>query len=61
MNSERGRTYHHGDLRRVILDAALDVIATNGPGPLSLRDLARRRRRLARRSRRTTSRTARAC
>ncbi|MFJ8971588.1 TetR/AcrR family transcriptional regulator [Streptomyces anulatus] len=42
MNSERGRTYHHGDLRRVILDAALDVIATNGPGPLSLRDLARR-------------------
>ncbi|EHM25920.1 TetR/AcrR family transcriptional regulator [Streptomyces anulatus] len=42
MNSERGRTYHHGDLRRVILDAALDVIATNGPGSLSLRDLARR-------------------
>ncbi|MCX4507657.1 TetR/AcrR family transcriptional regulator [Streptomyces anulatus] len=42
MNSERGRTYHHGDLRRAILDAALDVIATNGPGSLSLRDLARR-------------------
>ncbi|WP_097912925.1 TetR/AcrR family transcriptional regulator [Streptomyces sp. b84] len=42
MNSERGRTYHHGDLRRVILDAALDAIATNGPGSLSLRDLARR-------------------
>ncbi|MFD8714366.1 TetR/AcrR family transcriptional regulator [Streptomyces anulatus] len=42
MNSERERTYHHGDLRRVILDAALDVIATNGPGALSLRDLARR-------------------
>ncbi|WP_098892332.1 MULTISPECIES: TetR/AcrR family transcriptional regulator [Streptomyces] len=40
MNSERA--YHHGDLRRVILDAALDVIATNGPGALSLRDLARR-------------------
>ncbi|WP_371623877.1 TetR/AcrR family transcriptional regulator [Streptomyces sp. NBC_01116] len=40
MSSER--TYHHGDLRRVILDAALDVIATNGPGSLSLRDLARR-------------------
>ncbi|MEV3895725.1 TetR/AcrR family transcriptional regulator [Streptomyces anulatus] len=42
MNSQRERTYHHGDLRRVILDAALDVIATNGPGALSLRDLARR-------------------
>ncbi|MFE3385573.1 TetR/AcrR family transcriptional regulator [Streptomyces anulatus] len=42
MNSERERAYHHGDLRRVILDAALDVIATNGPGALSLRDLARR-------------------
>ncbi|MGW6286499.1 TetR/AcrR family transcriptional regulator [Streptomyces sp. NPDC055107] len=42
MSSERERTYHHGDLRRVILDAALDVIATNGPGSLSLRDLARR-------------------
>ncbi|MFI7087434.1 TetR/AcrR family transcriptional regulator [Streptomyces anulatus] len=42
MNSERERTYHHGDLRRVILDAALDVIATNGSGALSLRDLARR-------------------
>lgn len=42
MSSERERTYHHGDLRRVILDAALDAIATNGPGALSLRDLARR-------------------
>ncbi|MFJ6810500.1 TetR/AcrR family transcriptional regulator [Streptomyces anulatus] len=42
MSSERERTYHHGDLRRVILDAALDTIATNGPGALSLRDLARR-------------------
>ncbi|OCC10057.1 TetR/AcrR family transcriptional regulator [Streptomyces sp. PTY087I2] len=42
MSSERERTYHHGDLRRVILDAALDVIAANGPAALSLRDLARR-------------------
>ncbi|WP_097868715.1 TetR/AcrR family transcriptional regulator [Streptomyces sp. rh34] len=42
MSNERERTYHHGDLRRVILDAALDVIAANGPGALSLRDLARR-------------------
>lgn len=40
MTSER--TYHHGDLRRAVLTAALDVIATDGPDALSLRDLARR-------------------
>lgn len=34
--------YHHGDLRRAILRAALDVIAADGPSALSLRDLARR-------------------
>lgn len=34
--------YHHGDLRRAILTAALDVIAADGPAALSLRDLARR-------------------
>ncbi|MDL5202030.1 TetR/AcrR family transcriptional regulator [Streptomyces sp. ALI-76-A] len=36
------RSYHHGDLRRAILTAALDVIAADGPSALSLRDLARR-------------------
>ncbi|MFD5339312.1 TetR/AcrR family transcriptional regulator [Streptomyces hawaiiensis] len=36
------RPYHHGDLRRAILSAALDVIAADGPAALSLRDLARR-------------------
>ncbi|MEV6180723.1 TetR/AcrR family transcriptional regulator [Streptomyces sp. NPDC052016] len=36
------RPYHHGDLRRAILTAALDVIAADGPSGLSLRDLARR-------------------
>ncbi|WP_217167864.1 TetR/AcrR family transcriptional regulator [Streptomyces sp. AC512_CC834] len=36
------RSYHHGDLRRAVLTAALDVIAANGPAALSLRDLARR-------------------
>ncbi|MGW0331185.1 TetR/AcrR family transcriptional regulator [Streptomyces sp. NPDC003011] len=36
------RAYHHGDLRRTILTAALDVIAADGPSALSLRDLARR-------------------
>ncbi|MFD5876294.1 TetR/AcrR family transcriptional regulator [Streptomyces sp. NPDC060322] len=40
MTSER--TYHHGDLRHALLTAALDVIGTDGPDALSLRDLARR-------------------
>ena len=35
------RRYHHGDLRRSILDAALDEISEDGPGTLSLRELAR--------------------
>ncbi|MEV0221227.1 TetR/AcrR family transcriptional regulator [Streptomyces sp. NPDC050704] len=39
---DRRRTYHHGDLRRAILAAALDVISAEGPSALSLRDLARR-------------------
>ncbi|MBD8077964.1 TetR/AcrR family transcriptional regulator [Cellulosimicrobium arenosum] len=34
--------YHHGDLRRVLLDEAADVVAEHGPSALSLRDLARR-------------------
>ena len=36
------QTYHHGDLRRALLDAAAEVIAEQGPAALSLRDLARR-------------------
>ncbi|MFJ5832231.1 TetR/AcrR family transcriptional regulator [Streptomyces sp. NPDC093089] len=35
-------SYHHGDLRQAVLAAALDAIAAEGPGSLSLRDLARR-------------------
>jgi AcrR family transcriptional regulator len=34
-------TYHHGALRRTLIDAALDVIATSGAAHLSLRALAR--------------------
>jgi AcrR family transcriptional regulator len=34
-------SYHHGDLRRTLIEAALDVIATSGPAHLSLRALAR--------------------
>lgn len=36
------RSYHHGDLRRAVLDAAIEVITAEGPGAVSLRDLARR-------------------
>jgi AcrR family transcriptional regulator len=36
------RPYHHGNLRRVILDAALDEIGERGALGLSMRELARR-------------------
>lgn len=36
------RTYHHGDLARAVLDAALESIAIDGPEQLNLRDLARK-------------------
>ena len=35
-------TYYGGDLRRDLLDAALEAIATEGPSAVSLRSLARR-------------------
>ena len=35
-------TYHHGDLRRALLDEAHAVLVEAGVGALSLRDLARR-------------------
>ena len=35
-------SYHHGDLRRALLDAAASVIAESGVSGLSMRDLARR-------------------
>jgi AcrR family transcriptional regulator len=34
--------YHHGDLRRAILDAAIESISTSGSAALSLRELSRR-------------------
>lgn len=34
--------YHHGDLRRALLDAAIDSITEAGSASFSLRDLARR-------------------
>ncbi|MFC0598329.1 TetR/AcrR family transcriptional regulator [Streptomyces palmae] len=41
-HATKSSSYHHGDLRRAVLTAALEVIAAEGPGALSLRDLARR-------------------
>ncbi|MGW4465640.1 TetR/AcrR family transcriptional regulator [Micromonospora sp. NPDC004704] len=37
-----GRPYHHGDLQRVLLEAAVAAIEESGPTALSLRALARR-------------------
>ena len=36
------KPYHHGDLRRALLDAAIDSITETGSASFSLRDLARR-------------------
>jgi AcrR family transcriptional regulator len=40
--SKDARPYHHGDLRRALLEAAVQAIAEVGPAAVSLRDLARR-------------------
>ena len=37
-----GRPYHHGDLRRAVIDAALEATRESGPAGWSLRELARR-------------------
>jgi AcrR family transcriptional regulator len=37
----RRASYHHGNLRRALLDAALDLIAGVGPGGFTLREAAR--------------------
>jgi AcrR family transcriptional regulator len=36
------KPYHHGNLRRALLDAALHLVAEHGPAALSLREVARR-------------------
>jgi AcrR family transcriptional regulator len=40
--SKDARPYHHGNLPRALLDAAIQAIAEVGPAAVSLRDLARR-------------------
>jgi AcrR family transcriptional regulator len=39
--ARKKRTYHHGDLRRVLLDASIELIARRGVDELSLREVAR--------------------
>jgi AcrR family transcriptional regulator len=38
----KGDAYHHGDLRRALIDAALELIAEQGVDGLTLREAARR-------------------
>lgn len=38
----RQARYHHGDLRRGLIDAALELVQQEGVGTLSLREVARR-------------------
>lgn len=42
MGTERARPYHHGDLRRALLRATVEVIAERGPSAVSMREVARR-------------------
>lgn len=42
MSSAEKKTYHHGDLRATLLEAAVDVIRERGVSGLSLRECARR-------------------
>ena len=41
MPRRRGKQYHHGDLRRALLDATLDLAAERSPAGVSLRESAR--------------------
>ena len=40
--SQAQKPYHHGDLRRVLIDAALKLAAEGGPEAVSVREAARR-------------------
>jgi AcrR family transcriptional regulator len=42
VSNTAARAYHHGDLRRALIDAALDAIAHDGAANIRLRDVARR-------------------
>lgn len=38
----QSQSYHHGNLRRVLIDAAVKIISEQGAGDLSLRQIAKR-------------------
>lgn len=38
----KGNRYHHGDLRRALIEAALDLVQELGPAGITLREAARR-------------------
>ena len=40
--ARNGKSYHHGDLRRALIDGAVETIARRGIGALNLRQLAAR-------------------
>ncbi|KPH88148.1 TetR family transcriptional regulator [Komagataeibacter intermedius AF2] len=42
MSEIKDRPYHHGDLRRALIDTALDMLATNQNWTFTLREVARR-------------------
>jgi AcrR family transcriptional regulator len=42
VSDHRSQPYHHGDLRRALLDVAVAAVAQQGPAAVSLREIARR-------------------
>jgi AcrR family transcriptional regulator len=40
--ADKGGRYHHGDLRRALVDAALELVKEQGPAGITLREAARR-------------------
>ncbi|GBQ56019.1 TetR/AcrR family transcriptional regulator [Komagataeibacter swingsii] len=42
MSETKDRPYHHGDLRRALIDTALDMLATDQNWAFTLREVARR-------------------
>lgn len=40
--ADKGGRYHHGDLRRALVEAALELVKEHGPAGITLREAARR-------------------
>ena len=41
-NKKQNQHYHHGDLKRVLIGTAVELISEQGTGDLSLRKIAQR-------------------